>query len=179
MPAPAAPAPGLPRPLLLLSRRRRRRRRPPPPLKCGQPPPPPPPARAPPASQNQLQADLPFCAFNGGNDVFVDVGNKSLGLEALMGYLGFSPPEVGASSDALLWCGRGSVQDAVVDGPPCCTAWQAAAQPAGITACRLSPCVRPPHGMLHAGAARGRPLLRHRQRQRHTRLLLHPVGGKP
>ncbi|PSC72200.1 IMP-specific 5-nucleotidase [Micractinium conductrix] len=44
--------------------------------------------------QNQLQADLPFCAFNGGNDVFVDVGNKSLGLEALMGYLGFSPPEV-------------------------------------------------------------------------------------
>ena len=46
VPAPAAPAPGLPRPLLLLSRRRRRRRRPPPPLKCGQPPPPPPPPRA-------------------------------------------------------------------------------------------------------------------------------------
>ncbi|KAL4452320.1 hypothetical protein ABPG75_007982 [Micractinium tetrahymenae] len=44
--------------------------------------------------QNQLQAELPFCAFNGGNDVFVDVGNKSLGLEALMNHLGFTPAEV-------------------------------------------------------------------------------------
>jgi IMP and pyridine-specific 5'-nucleotidase len=44
--------------------------------------------------QNQLQAELPFCAFNGGNDVFVDVGNKSLGLEALMCHLGCSPSEV-------------------------------------------------------------------------------------
>lgn len=31
---------------------------------------------------------VPFCAFNGGNDVFVDVGNKSYGLEALMKYIG-------------------------------------------------------------------------------------------
>jgi len=37
--------------------------------------------------QTQLEAELPFCAFNGGNDVFVDVGNKSIGLEALMKYL--------------------------------------------------------------------------------------------
>lgn len=36
---------------------------------------------------------LPFCAFNGGNDVFVDVGNKSLGLEALMKYIGVTPPQ--------------------------------------------------------------------------------------
>jgi IMP and pyridine-specific 5'-nucleotidase len=35
-----------------------------------------------------LDSPLPYCAFNGGNDVFVDIGNKSLGLEALMGYLG-------------------------------------------------------------------------------------------
>jgi hypothetical protein len=41
--------------------------------------------------QRQLAADIPFCAFNGGNDVFVDVGNKSLGLEALMQYLGCEP----------------------------------------------------------------------------------------
>ncbi|XP_024378777.1 IMP-specific 5'-nucleotidase 1 isoform X1 [Physcomitrium patens] len=34
-----------------------------------------------------LQSNLPFCAFNGGNDVFVDVGNKSVGLRALMKYL--------------------------------------------------------------------------------------------
>eukprot|EP00887_Chlorella_sp_A99_P006869 scaffold2.g6869.t1 len=48
------------------------------------------------AVQNQLVSPLPFCAFNGGNDVFVDVGNKSLGLEALMNYLGFTPAEARA-----------------------------------------------------------------------------------
>eukprot|EP00955_Chlamydomonas_euryale_P082518 363737-Chlamydomonas_euryale.AAC.9 len=44
--------------------------------------------------QNQLEANVPFCAFNGGNDVFVDVGNKSLGLEALQDYLGAEPQNV-------------------------------------------------------------------------------------
>jgi IMP and pyridine-specific 5'-nucleotidase len=44
--------------------------------------------------QTRLDSRLPFCAFNGGNDVFVDVGNKSLGLEALMAHLGFAPPQV-------------------------------------------------------------------------------------
>ncbi|XP_024394902.1 IMP-specific 5'-nucleotidase 1 [Physcomitrium patens] len=34
---------------------------------------------------------LPFCAFNGGNDVFVDVGNKSVGLRALMKFLNKRP----------------------------------------------------------------------------------------
>ncbi|KAL6780644.1 hypothetical protein ACKKBF_B12340 [Auxenochlorella protothecoides x Auxenochlorella symbiontica] len=37
--------------------------------------------------------NLPFCAFNGGNDVFVDVGNKSIGLEALMRYVGVGPDQ--------------------------------------------------------------------------------------
>jgi IMP and pyridine-specific 5'-nucleotidase len=36
---------------------------------------------------------VPFCAFNGGNDVFVDIGNKSLGLEALMAYTGARPQQ--------------------------------------------------------------------------------------
>ena len=46
--------------------------------------------------QRQLvDAPLPFCAFNGGSDVFVDVGNKSLGLEALMSYLGYHAHQVG------------------------------------------------------------------------------------
>ena len=40
-------------------------------------------------------APLPFCAFNGGGDVFVDIGNKSLGLAALMAHLGVSAPKVG------------------------------------------------------------------------------------
>ena len=44
------------------------------------------------ATQAQLQgSDLPYCAFNGGNDVFVDVGNKSLGLQALMKFLKCKP----------------------------------------------------------------------------------------
>ena len=34
-------------------------------------------------------AEVPYCAFNGGNDVFVDVGNKNIGLQTLMNYLGF------------------------------------------------------------------------------------------
>ncbi|KAI5068033.1 hypothetical protein GOP47_0016378 [Adiantum capillus-veneris] len=39
-------------------------------------------------------AKLPFCAFNGGKDVFVDVGNKSVGLGALMTYLKKKPCEM-------------------------------------------------------------------------------------
>jgi len=38
-------------------------------------------------------SSLPYCAFNGGGDVFVDVGNKSLGLDALMRHLGCYPHE--------------------------------------------------------------------------------------
>jgi IMP and pyridine-specific 5'-nucleotidase len=44
--------------------------------------------------KHNLVSKLPFCAFNGGNDVFVDVGNKSLGLDALMRYLDAYPYEV-------------------------------------------------------------------------------------
>jgi hypothetical protein len=35
-----------------------------------------------------LDEPVPFCAFNGGGDVFVDIGNKNLGLHALKKYLG-------------------------------------------------------------------------------------------
>lgn len=42
-----------------------------------------------------VDSPLPFCAFNGGADVFVDVGNKSLGLESLMQYLNLKPSQVG------------------------------------------------------------------------------------
>ncbi|GBF99935.1 IMP-specific 5-nucleotidase, partial [Raphidocelis subcapitata] len=44
--------------------------------------------------KSNLVSKLPFCAFNGGNDVFVDIGNKSIGLDALMRHLGLTPPEV-------------------------------------------------------------------------------------
>lgn len=43
-----------------------------------------------------VDVPLPFCAFNGGADVFVDVGNKSIGLEALMKHLSFRPHQVPA-----------------------------------------------------------------------------------
>ena len=35
---------------------------------------------------------LPFCAFNGGNDVFVDIGDKSWGVMVCQNYFGSSPP---------------------------------------------------------------------------------------
>jgi IMP and pyridine-specific 5'-nucleotidase len=58
--------------------------------------------------QNQLDSPLPFCAFNGGNDVFVDVGNKSLGLEALMAHLRVAPHEVVHVGDRFTESGNDS-----------------------------------------------------------------------
>lgn len=34
------------------------------------------------------QAGIPFCAFNGGNDVFVDIGDKSLGVQSCQKWFG-------------------------------------------------------------------------------------------
>jgi IMP and pyridine-specific 5'-nucleotidase len=34
---------------------------------------------------------IPFCAFNGGRDVWVDVGNKRVGVEVLGAYMGVDP----------------------------------------------------------------------------------------
>ncbi|GMH49002.1 hypothetical protein TrRE_jg7258 [Triparma retinervis] len=36
-------------------------------------------------------SNLPYCAFNGGSDCWVDVGNKRVGVEILQAYLGLSP----------------------------------------------------------------------------------------
>lgn len=36
---------------------------------------------------------IPFCAFNGGRDVWVDVGNKRVGVEVLGAYMGVNPKE--------------------------------------------------------------------------------------
>mmetsp|Transcript_15315 Transcript_15315/g.36149 ORF Transcript_15315/g.36149 Transcript_15315/m.36149 type:complete len:410 (+) Transcript_15315:18-1247(+) len=41
--------------------------------------------------QHELKdSPVPCCAFNGGTDVFVDVGDKCLGVRALQSYLGFT-----------------------------------------------------------------------------------------
>ena len=51
---------------------------------------------------------LPFCAFNGGQDVFVDIGNKSLGLDALLRHLRVKPHQArerpGSCSAVCLTC---------------------------------------------------------------------------
>ena len=65
------------------------------------------------AMQSELAGStLPFCAFNGGNDVFVDVGNKSLGLQALQRYLGARPEQVLHVGDRFTVTGNdGTVRD--------------------------------------------------------------------
>lgn len=44
--------------------------------------------------EHTVEVKVPFCAFNGGSDVFVDAGNKRLGLQSLMSYLEVKPGEV-------------------------------------------------------------------------------------
>lgn len=36
---------------------------------------------------NPKPPKIPFCAFNGGSDVWVDIGNKLIGVKLLQGYL--------------------------------------------------------------------------------------------
>jgi len=43
--------------------------------------------------QKQSNASLPYCAFNGGRDVWVDIGDKKVGVQILSAYLGL--PVVG------------------------------------------------------------------------------------
>jgi len=39
----------------------------------------------------RLQLSLPYCAFNGGSDVFVDIGNKKVGVQGLQALLHLQP----------------------------------------------------------------------------------------
>jgi IMP and pyridine-specific 5'-nucleotidase len=58
-------------------------------------------------------AEVPYCAFNGGNDVFVDVGNKNIGLTTLMNYLGYSGSQTLHVGDRFTSTGNDSrVRDA-------------------------------------------------------------------
>eukprot|EP00240_Pyramimonas_obovata_P004590 CAMPEP_0118940852 /NCGR_PEP_ID=MMETSP1169-20130426/32495_1 /TAXON_ID=36882 /ORGANISM="Pyramimonas obovata, Strain CCMP722" /LENGTH=398 /DNA_ID=CAMNT_0006885469 /DNA_START=467 /DNA_END=1663 /DNA_ORIENTATION=+ len=70
--------------------------------------------------QAQLESSIPFCAFNGGNDVFVDVGNKSLGLEALMTYLKCDPRSTLHVGDRFTDSGNDSAART-----KCCILWVA------------------------------------------------------
>lgn len=50
--------------------------------------------------------DLPFCAFNGGRDAWVDVGNKRVGVQVLQSYLGVLPVETLHIGDQFLNTGN-------------------------------------------------------------------------
>jgi IMP and pyridine-specific 5'-nucleotidase len=49
---------------------------------------------------------IPFCAFNGGRDVWVDVGNKRVGVEVLGAYMGVEASEVLHIGDQFLNTGN-------------------------------------------------------------------------
>ncbi|KAG7346596.1 IMP-specific 5'-nucleotidase [Nitzschia inconspicua] len=49
---------------------------------------------------------IPFCAFNGGRDIWVDVGNKRVGVEVLGAYMGVNPRETLHIGDQFLNTGN-------------------------------------------------------------------------
>ncbi|KAG0256769.1 IMP 5'-nucleotidase [Mortierella polycephala] len=61
---------------------------------------------------------IPFCVFNGGNDVFVDIGNKLIGVQVLQTYLGAAPDETVHVGDQFLSTGNDFATRS-----SCCTLW--------------------------------------------------------
>ncbi|KAF8932422.1 IMP-specific 5-nucleotidase [Dissophora ornata] len=61
---------------------------------------------------------IPFCVFNGGNDVFVDIGNKLIGVEVLQSYLGAAPDATIHVGDQFLSTGNDFATRS-----SCCTLW--------------------------------------------------------
>jgi IMP and pyridine-specific 5'-nucleotidase len=57
-------------------------------------------------SKTPQNAPLPYCAFNGGNDVWVDIGNKLIGVNILQAYLGVSPSATLHVGDQFLSTGN-------------------------------------------------------------------------
>jgi len=49
---------------------------------------------------------LPYCAFNGGSDVWLDVGNKRVGVQVLQSYLGIASTETLHIGDQFLNTGN-------------------------------------------------------------------------
>ncbi|KAG0264062.1 IMP 5'-nucleotidase [Linnemannia exigua] len=61
---------------------------------------------------------IPFCVFNGGNDVFVDIGNKLIGVQVLQKYLGAAPDATVHVGDQFLSTGNDFATRS-----SCCTLW--------------------------------------------------------
>ena len=53
-----------------------------------------------------VETPLPYCAFNGGRDVWVDVGNKRVGVQILQSYLGVPAEETLHIGDQFLNTGN-------------------------------------------------------------------------
>lgn len=63
---------------------------------------------------------MPFCAFNGGNDVFIDVGNKEWGVRACQKYFGgIAGSKTLHVGDQFLSVGANDFKARLA----CCTAW--------------------------------------------------------
>jgi IMP and pyridine-specific 5'-nucleotidase len=61
---------------------------------------------------------LPFCAFNGGSDVWVDIGNKLIGVQVLQTFLGATPSTTLHVGDQFLSTGNDFATRSA-----CCTLW--------------------------------------------------------
>ncbi len=55
---------------------------------------------------SRVNTPLPYCAFNGGRDVWVDVGNKRVGVQLLQSYLGVPAEETLHIGDQFLNTGN-------------------------------------------------------------------------
>lgn len=56
--------------------------------------------------EKQNVSALPYCAFNGGSDAWVDVGNKRVGVQILQSYLGIEAAETLHIGDQFLNTGN-------------------------------------------------------------------------
>ncbi|KAI9291846.1 IMP-specific 5'-nucleotidase 1 [Neoconidiobolus thromboides FSU 785] len=63
-------------------------------------------------------SEIPFCAFNGGSDVWVDIGNKLIGVKILQSYLDAKPEQTLHFGDQFLSTGNDYATRSA-----CCTSW--------------------------------------------------------
>ncbi|KAI8826820.1 IMP-specific 5-nucleotidase [Fimicolochytrium jonesii] len=78
-------------------------------------------SRSPPATTTTTSTPpptVPFCAFNGGSDVWVDIGNKLIGVQMLQAFLGTKGWETLHVGDQFLSTGND-----ISTRTACCTAW--------------------------------------------------------
>ena len=67
-----------------------------------------------------IHADIPFTVFNGGADVFLDIGDKSLGVQSCQKWFGGIPPSSTLHVGDQFLSGGGNDFKA---RSACCCAW--------------------------------------------------------